>query len=931
MAVLFEREAQLLRLAGEATRSAQGDGRSALILGPAGVGKTALLSETIERVRQNGPRVLTARGGELEADVPFGVVRQLFETSLRQSAPDRDTLMEGAAALSAPAFAASREATRPADAAGVLHGLYWLVANMAASGPVIVAVDDLQWADPPSQRFVLYLLRRLEGLPVFVLLAARSDAPADEFLARVLAQPDVSHVTLGPLSDHGVGQILEATLGRAPDEQFVLACRRATGGTPFLVHALAADVRERGLEPTAAFVRAVGEVAPESVGLATMLRLAGLHPGAPPLARAVAVLGGDADLPRAAQLAGLGEDSMMHALDALVAARILDAGPPLAFVHPILSAAVYSQIGPGERSRAHLRAADLLAAQGVAQDAVARHLASTEPSGHLDVIERLRAGAGAAQARGAPESAVAFLRRALDEGPDRLLRGALLTELGMAEKLVRYPACVEHLEQSLALLGEPSARARTALELSEALTWMGRWEDSMAVLDRGVADARDVEPSLALHLEAVWVSNATFDTELADQVDQRLPSLRRAVADPASPAQVPLVVANVDVMRGQDFAGAVDLVERALDGGRLLAREGPGATALTRALVTLSYADELDRLDRLLDAMEDTARADGSVFGFVVCAGFRVLLHARRGELAAADDALRRALDLVREHEMPLPTVFTLCCGAEALVERDGLADVAELFAGLDLPPARRRSITGAWSAELRGRLLLVRGERRRALLELEDCGDIITRLRMQPTVSCWRSILALALLPEDGGRARQLVESELADAQRTGLARPVGIALRSLGLIEGGTDGIERLRAAERVLRDSPARLEHARTLVELGAALRRANQRAQAREPLRAGLDLAVRCGADRLVSRASTELAASGARPRRRSVTGPDAMTPTERRIAELAAAGWSNPRIAQSLFVTTKTVENQLGRVYRKLGITGRQELGQALGI
>jgi len=158
---------------------------------------------------------------------------------------------------------------------------------------------------------------------------------------------------------------------------------------------------------------------------------------------------------------------------------------------------------------------------------------------------------------------------------------------------------------------------------------------------------------------------------------------------------------------------------------------------------------------------------------------------------------------------------------------------------------------------------------------------------------------------------------------------RAAGIALRARGLLEGGEGGLRDLREAAELLAKSGARLEHARALVELGAALRRANQRTAGREPLRTGLDLAQRCGATRLAQRARAELIAAGARPRREAVTGLEALTASERRVAELAAAGMSNPEIAQALFITLNTVEGHLRRTYHKLSIGSRGQLPAAL--
>jgi DNA-binding CsgD family transcriptional regulator len=199
------------------------------------------------------------------------------------------------------------------------------------------------------------------------------------------------------------------------------------------------------------------------------------------------------------------------------------------------------------------------------------------------------------------------------------------------------------------------------------------------------------------------------------------------------------------------------------------------------------------------------------------------------------------------------------------------------------------------------------------------------------PAVVAWRSHRALALLALDRrDEALELAREEVELARPWGSPRPIGVALRTLGLAQGGTEGIETLRESLAVLEGSSAKLERARTLVELGAALRRANQRADARELLKEGLDIAVRSGAQPLIDRAEEELAATGARPRRLLLSGVESLTASERRVARFAADGLSNKDIAQALFVTTKTVEVHLSNVYRKLGIGSRSELPQALG-
>jgi DNA-binding NarL/FixJ family response regulator len=176
---------------------------------------------------------------------------------------------------------------------------------------------------------------------------------------------------------------------------------------------------------------------------------------------------------------------------------------------------------------------------------------------------------------------------------------------------------------------------------------------------------------------------------------------------------------------------------------------------------------------------------------------------------------------------------------------------------------------------------------------------------------------------------ARALADEELALARRWGDPYAIGASLRMLGLVQGGEAGIALLREAVEVLAGSQARLEHARALVDLGAALRRANQRTEARDLLRDGVDLAQKAGALGLAKLANEEIAATGARPRKVVDTGLDALTASERRVAQLAADGMSNKEVAQTLFVTIKTVETHLSNTYRKLEISSRAQLDKAL--
>jgi DNA-binding CsgD family transcriptional regulator len=214
---------------------------------------------------------------------------------------------------------------------------------------------------------------------------------------------------------------------------------------------------------------------------------------------------------------------------------------------------------------------------------------------------------------------------------------------------------------------------------------------------------------------------------------------------------------------------------------------------------------------------------------------------------------------------------------------------------------------------------------------DLGSAVDTYRTLGLGPQIGACRSDLALALPPTQGRVAIELVEEELSLAEAVGIARHCGVALRARGLLRSGRSGLADLEDSVRRLETTGARLELARSLTAYGAMLRRQGRRIDAREPLGRARDLALQCGADRLVAKAGEELRASGARPRRVALTGPAALTASELRIAQLAAAGRSNTEIAQTLFVSRKTVETHLTHVYAKLGLAGqpRGDLAAAL--
>jgi ATP/maltotriose-dependent transcriptional regulator MalT len=343
----------------------------------------------------------------------------------------------------------------------------------------------------------------------------------------------------------------------------------------------------------------------------------------------------------------------------------------------------------------------------------------------------------------------------------------------------------------------------------------------------------------------------------------------------------------------------------------------------------LLYTDRLEEGEQLLDGALAEARRRGAAFHFSSLSMTRAIFHYARGALVEAEADGRAALDALPHHKVHFasPAHGWL---AQILLERaivDEAADLLETAEALGGPAVNPFSQAPRMRA--RAMLAAIRGDHRAALeyaLELGRTLAMFGHVNPPASYPAWRSLAALqhhALGETD--EALRLAREEVDLSRAWGAPRTFGRALRIQGLVQGGDAGIAAIREAVAVLESSPARLEHAYALANLGSALRRGNQRAEAREHLRVSLELAERLGASLLAEEAHEELIASGARPRRLVRTGADALTPSERRIAALAAEGLSNRDIAQSLFVTLRTVEMHLSNAFRKLDISSRTQL------
>jgi DNA-binding CsgD family transcriptional regulator len=934
---LLERERELAEIERLLDGVRSGAGELLVVESPAGAGKTRLIEAVCEAANERGMYVLATTASELERDLAFGVVRSMLEPALTGSAPARQrSLLSGAAGLAAAVVSPQGPAAELSDAdpSSVLHGLFWLTANLAERCPLVLAIDDAHWADRPSLRFAAYLARRLDDLGVLLAVAARPREPGGEepLISALVDDRRANVVRLAPLSESAVATLVSERLTSAADERFCAACHAATGGNPFLVGELLSAVVSDRVAPVAANAERIGELGLGSVARAVLLRLTRIGHQAVDLAQAVAVLGGRIELRHAAALAELESAPAARAADALARIEVLVSTRPLAFVHPLVHHAIYEAIAPGARSLMHAAAARRLAAEGTTPDRVAAHLLKAEPTGDPWVVDALADAGVEATARGAPELAAIYLSRALAEPPTAERRGEVLYELGSAELLAREGVAVDHLADALAATTDPGRRARIALLLGRAAVSTGRLVDARVLLSPAIDEIGDADPEISARLEAYRSAAGVWHPNFVGELNQRVPSLR-GLAARAGPAgrSLLLLLAFRLVFDGGPHGEVLALVEQGLDEDRLVESESAEAIEITWAVRALTFIDELERAERVVDAMVIDARKRGSVTGYVFATAWRAGIALRRGLVAVAEADARAAVELATEHGLHFIFPHAHAFLAQALIERDAPEEARRVLAHAELGPMRGTRPESRF-LHARAQAELACGRHRAAIADLRACQEISGSAPgfHNPNVLAWRSTLALALPESAREEALALADAELDQAMRIGQPRAIGVALRARALLSDKDDQIELLQQAVAAVGSSPSRLEQARALVDLGAALRRAGRRTEAREPLRQGLDLAAACGASALAARGRDELVAAGARPRRERLSGREALTASERRVAQMAATGMTNREIAQALFVTMKTVAMHLTRTYEKLDITGRAQLPTALG-
>ncbi|MGA4545758.1 ATP-binding protein [Uniformispora flossi] len=901
-----------------------------LFEGTAGIGKTSLVDATRRMAAACGCPVLYAKGGEREQGRAFHVVRQLFRPLL-VAADDRERhellgawwdMVSPALGL-APVVPAVPAVPEPQ---GVRDALDWLMAGLGQRhGPMAVLVDDAHWADRESLAWLESYARTSDAAPVLIVVTRRPEEPTPnaDLLDDLASLPAARRLDLSPLSPDAVAALVRDRLGAGADDEFCRACHAVTDGIPYVVGQLVGEVADLDLRPTAANARKLAGLAAAIVGRGMIARLERAGIEAVRLARAVAVLGTDATLGRAAALAGLDTDAAVAPADKLRAVRVFGETDHLDFAHPTIATEVYRRIPAQARGALHARAARLLIADGHEEAQASTHLRATYPSGDPWLVARLRAAAGQDLRAGAPDAAYRNLLRALNEPPFGEERTAVLYELGLAAFLHDPRAAIEHLYSALAVAHpDQELRQPIVIRLAKALAHDDRMPEAVQLVD---AEARATKLSRSrLRLQAEHFLWALFwvDDNDGHMRARRLRSLAGRLAGADTTERCLLGLRSYyGVVRGDPAVQVRAYAERAMVPPLSWVDEDWGFEIPILTALTFMYCDQPDRAEALF--LDGIAALEARGWRGTHLAFAHALLghiHYRQGRLTEAETAVRLGLEYAERLGPDAPARwYAIGTLIQVLIARGRLDEAEELAERHRFGEPFPQAVVFPVPQTVRGELRLARRQYAAAAADFAEAGQRLDARGVGNPGWCpWRPNLALALAADDPSGARRAANRAVGQAYVFGAPATLGTTLRVAGQIVGGAEGLAKLGESVRWLSESPSRYEFALSLVEYGAALRRAKHIAEARIRLAEGLDVATRCGADALAARARAELVAAGGRPRRAYRTGVEALTARERQTAELVVRGLSNTAIAGELAVRLGTVQKHLTAIYAKLG-------------
>ncbi|MCN9241574.1 AAA family ATPase [Streptomyces sp. RY43-2] len=877
-ASLWERDAELAAVT-EAVDALRDDsapsaaGSLLMFTGEAGIGKTALLTETRRIAESRGCAVWSARGGETVTSVPFNVVRQLLQPALVSLMPEeaREYLGDWYD-IAGPALGITEPGERQADPQSVCEGLVVAVSRLAKRyWPLVLLIDDAHWADQETLRWLAAFAERLADLRVLVVVALRPGDAADEsarqldtIAAAALRPAD----TLRAFTPDATAGLTRATLGAHADDPFCREVWAVTGGNPYETVELLAKVQDSQLPPvedSAAELRPLNRSA-RGNGLVARLESLGLE--ATRFAWAAAILGTGITVDLAARLATMRHEEALRCAELLTTARILTPSAPansppeegeLEFVHPLIASAVYRSIPDGLRTAMHGIAAQVVTDCGLGAAAASRHLLEVHPEDDEELVEQMREAAREHVAVGAPEAARRCLERALLEPPLPEVRPYVLYELGCATLLTAPATTIDYLQTALALPGlDRDARVDAVHRLSQALLHNNQLEEAIRTVEAEVARL-DPGPS-RLRLQAVhhmWESVHVAGEHSPDR-SRELAELAATCTGRDNSERALLILRGFDAMtHGENAEEVVEVCDRALVNGRLAPGLGWTDTEWGIELLLMLgssyvYTDRLDRAESLFKEALDVYDSAGWGGGHLALAHAYVgLAHRRRGRLRSAETSLRASLRLAERVGRGLPLYWSATCGlVDTLLARGHVEEAWSIAERYGFAPPYPATIVLPDTRSVRGRLLLAVGRIEEGITELEAAEKASGGHGHNPVLAPWAGALARALAATDPARAAELAALTRRQAELFGTDTAIGEALRVAASLETGTRAVSLSARAVRYLESSPCAYEHAAALVEYGIAARSAAE-------LDRGLTLAHACGADGLAARARDAL--------------------------------------------------------------------------
>ncbi|MEU3608668.1 AAA family ATPase [Streptomyces sp. NPDC035033] len=905
---------------------------------PAGLGKTTLLAEIRRRAGARGCTVLSARGGDQEQRVAFHVARQLLQPQLAHAsdAELRERLGSWYDIVGPALGLRAATAGSPPDPQGLRDGLDWVLTHLAVRrAPLVVVLDDAHWADPESLGWLASFAPRAEDLPMLLVVAYRPDELPDEgaeFTGRRSGQRPHG---LAPLTADAVARLVRDRIGAHADDAFCRDFWTVTSGNPFETVELAAKVRDRGLDPTADGAHELRDLAAALKGSGLITRLERLGSATVRLAWACAVLGTEISPSLAGALAGLGDEAVADCAARLRDARVLAEATvpdaPLEFVHPLIASTVYRAIPDAVRVAFHGQAAWCVVDAGLGPAAAARHLLETHPEGDPWVVAQLRAAARENLRAGAPDAARRHLARALREPPAADERAAVLFELGSASLLTEPATTVNHLRAALEEpIADPVLRQNIVYRLSQVLAHSDRLVEASELLESESRRSTDARSKLRIQAERFMWDALRSDEPESPARSRRLAALADRLAGRDLTERYIIGLRAWDAtLRAEPAAVALRHAERALAGGLSWADESRGFEVPVLVALIHLYADRPGRAEELFAA--GTAEFEKQGWrGAHLSFAYTLLgyIRFRRGRLVEAEDFARAGLRLAERVGPGTPALwYATGVMIEVLLARGRTEEAERVAREHDFGAPFSVTVTIPDCETVHAELLLATGRTEEAAAALADIGRRLDpRGKRNPSCCPWQLYLALAEAATSPARALATAQDAVARARQYGAPSAIGQALRVTAEVSEGAERIKLLEESVEWLDQSPAAYELARSLVALGAALRRTERHAEAAEHLYRGLETAQDCGADGLVEEARAELAAAGLRPRALYTADSHSLTAREREAARLTVRGL-DPAVV--LGIEPTAAARLLSSVYRKLG-TDRSGLAHALG-